>query len=71
MTGYRLLAALLARVRPSRGRHQLAGLPEDTVVIPRVTDDDQGDEHTRLDLDRARPYLRPGDEGGDYPRWLP
>jgi hypothetical protein len=72
--GRRGLAVLLAMLWPPRGRHQLVPGADDTLVFPRVPpgdDEDQGDEKTRLDLSRARPYLRPGDDGGDYPRWLP
>jgi hypothetical protein len=68
----RALAALLARMFPGRGRHR-AALPEDTVILPRVTGDgeDQADEDTRLDIPRVRPYTNPGDDCGDYPHWLP
>jgi hypothetical protein len=65
-----MIRALLARAFPGRGRHRRGGLLEDTVTLPRVTDDDEKfDENTRLDLDRARPYV---DRGDDNPwRFLP
>jgi hypothetical protein len=71
MTARRALAGLLARAFPGRGRHRRDPLPEETLVLPRVRDDDQGqaDEMTRSDVSRVRPYVPPGAEDGF--RWLP
>jgi len=56
----RLLVALAACLFRARGRHHLVPGTDDTLVFPRVPpgdDEDQGDEKTRFDLSRARPYV--------------
>ena len=56
----RVLFAVLAMLWPSRGRHQLVPGADDTLVFPHVPpgdDEDQGDEATRLDVSRVRPYV--------------
>jgi hypothetical protein len=54
-----VLAAVLARLFPRRGRHHHG--PDDTVILPKVPEwdggPDQSDEKTRLNLDRVRPYV--------------
>ena len=68
MSGRRLLAALLARLFPGRGRHHRIPDPDDTIILPRIPPgQDQADEKTRLDLSRARPYV----ERRDPPEMLP
>lgn len=62
MTGRRLLAALLARLFPGRGRHHRTPGADDTVILPRLPGVDLADEQTRFDLSRARPYVRPADD---------
>jgi len=68
MTGRRALAAVLARMLPSRGRHARHGAP---VGPPPAAWEGTGHELTMLDVKpaRARPYVQPGDDGTG--RWLP
>jgi len=69
----RLLAALLARVLPVRGRHSRLPVPDDDtpVFLAAVQEDDEGvspaDEKTRLDLSRVRPYV----DRRDPPEMIP
>ena len=71
MTTRGALAVLLARLFPRRGRHHRTPGPDDTVTLPRIPgwDDgqDQGDEKTRLDLSRVRPYVERRESPGMIP----
>ena len=64
-----VLAVLLGRLFPRRGRHHHG--PDDTVDLPKVPGwdggPDQADEVTRLNLPRARPYV----ERRDPPEMIP
>ena len=57
MTGGRALAALLARLFPSRGRHRYIPGADDTLDLPRISGWDDGGDLTRFELSRARPYV--------------